>query len=670
MHLFATVGTSPAILIEAVEWCLGAEGGFGSGPCGKERDSQLFGIWKEGGFARPEKVHVLGTESLRSSADELAEAFGAESDGGFGIPLELWIPEGLAQIESMEDQMVLEEAIYLAYRRALDEAGGPSQLLVCIAGGYKTMTATLQKAATQLGARQLFHVIAAPNDKGEFPLAERSSVRDAAEAGKIQVFPLGEEPGWATFRAVSAPPWTGVVDRGGGDGATSLGVIQWDSTALHYRRDLKRAQAALQTEARGRHFEQELFAALAYWPEGEVESLNAPLDPDNAADAAWVLALPKIELHCHLGGFGLDPERLLALAAAVRSEGGTVEKALVVAAEIEERQGEVGFPDGWPLPTEPVGLDPYMNLGNLNGSRILSSPAALRLQVKMLYAALMEDHVCYAEIRCSPNNYSSPGRPAWTVLEDIVDAFAAARAEALAAGGAVCEIRLIVIASRKRDGDLSDISRHLSLAVTAADAVPVGEVGESYPGVVGVDLAGFEIKETRPMYFKTDYHPVHRCGLNITVHAGENDNVESVWQAIYELKADRLGHALALSGAEELQRVVARKGIGIELCPYANVQIAGFAPLSGDRVYPLREFLDAGIRVTVNTDNPGISSATLTENLLLVARLCPERQPLTRAEVLKLQRNALEVAFVGPQVRSRIAGEMNRRLEGLFEHGG
>jgi len=180
-----------------------------------------------------------------------------------------------------------------------------------------------------------------------------------------------------------------------------------------------------------------------------------------------------------------------------------------------------------------------------------------------------------------------------------------------------------------------------------------------------VDLAGFEIPETRPTYFKTDYHPIHRCGLNITIHAGENDNVESVWQAIYELKADRLGHGLALAGNDELQRVVARKGIGIELCPFANVQIAGFAPLTGDRPYPLREFLRSGIRVSVNTDNPGISAATLSENLLLAARLCPADEPLKRSEILLLQRNALETAFVDPDMRRWIAGEINLRLEGL-----
>jgi len=66
----------------------------------------------------------------------------------------------------------------------------------------------------------------------------------------------------------------------------------------------------------------------------------------------------------------------------------------------------------WPLPEGPIGLQPYMKLGDLNGSRILSSAAALSLQVKALYDALVADNVCYAEIRCSPNNYATPGRPA------------------------------------------------------------------------------------------------------------------------------------------------------------------------------------------------------------------------------------------------------------------
>lgn len=74
---------------------------------------------------------------------------------------------------------------------------------------------------------------------------------------------------------------------------------------------------------------------------------------------------------------------------------------------------------------------------------------------------------------------------------------------------------------------------------------------------------------------------------------------------------------------------MADRGIAVEMCPYANLQIRGF-PLDSQAAkatpadrYPLLDYLRNGVRVTVNTDNIGISAASLTDNLILAARLSP-----------------------------------------------
>ncbi|MFN0127983.1 MAG: hypothetical protein ACKV19_14985, partial [Verrucomicrobiales bacterium] len=217
-------------------------------------------------------------------------------------------------------------------------------------------------------------------------------------------------------------------------------------------------------------------------------------------------------------------------------------------------------------------------------------------------------------------------------------------------------IHLIIIATRKDGGDRSDISRHVALAITAADQWKEG------CRVVGVDLAGFEDRTTRAALFATDFEPVHRVGLAVTVHAGENDDAEGIWQAVFKLNARRLGHALHLNQSPDLRRAVADRGIGVEMCPLANVQIKGFAPVSeaGEcgpyPEYPLKSYLEAGLRVTVNTDNIGISAASLTDNLLMVARLCPD---LTRMDILRLIAHAAATAFLSPAERV----ELIRRIE-------
>lgn len=94
------------------------------------------------------------------------------------------------------------------------------------------------------------------------------------------------------------------------------------------------------------------------------------------------------------------------------------------------------------------------------------------------------------------------------------------------------------------------------------------------------------------------------------------------------------------------------------MCPYTNYQIRGYQPMPpaapGNPLpdYPLLDYLRQGVRVTVNTDNIGISAATLTDNLLFAAELCPG---LTRMDLLRLQRHAIDAAFVSPVERASLA---------------
>jgi adenosine deaminase len=223
-----------------------------------------------------------------------------------------------------------------------------------------------------------------------------------------------------------------------------------------------------------------------------------------------------------------------------------------------------------------------------------------------------------------------------------------------------CHVNLIIIGTRQTSGDFrTAIGRHLMLAVTAAGHWRADDTCR----VVGVDLGGFEDATTRAHYFREDFKAVHRCGLALTVHAGENDDAEGIWSAVLDLNARRLSHALSLRQSDDLRRAVADRGIALEMCPYANLQMKGY-PLddaSADSAmrYPLLDYLRAGLRVTLNTDNSGISAASLTDNRLLAARLCPG---LTRLDVLRLQRHALDAALVSPAFRAVLLGRFASEL--------
>jgi adenosine deaminase len=531
-------------------------------------------------------------------------------------------------LKTNEDHQLFEEVLFRWYLEHLHLT--KTLPFVCLAGGYKSISAALQKAAGLFGAAEIFHVLAEPSPQ------TLEEIEEAASAGRLKFISLGSEPGWPRLQNLN-PESFPLEHQSDTEGP--LINVKVHSRAL---RELVRINLELiSRRAEAWDYAADLpFASLALWEPRSAAWLAAPLD--ERTDIDWIRMLPKIELHCHLGGFATHGE----LLEQVR--GATAQPAAAWS-------DPPALPEDWPLPREPIPLHKYMHLGDGTGSRLLKDSSCLTRHIELLYQHLLDDRVIYAEIRCSPNNYTTEGRSAWHVLEQIRDTFQHCMDESKESGNWFCHVNLIVIATRKQGGDLSAISRHLALAITSAQHT--GESGCCR--VVGVDLAGYEAVETRAAYFAPEFTGVHRCGVAITAHAGENDDVEGIWQAVFKLHARRLGHALGLREAPDLQRTVIERHIGVEMCPFANYQIKGFAPMPNQPNYPLLDYLRSGVLVTVNTDNIGISGASLSQNLLLLPRLCPG---ITRLEILRLQANALDAAFMSHSERK----ETRRRAESLL----
>lgn len=519
---------------------------------------------------------------------------------------------GLTALQDQVEQNAFEDRLYSWYLETLASA---MEVEVCISGGFKSMAASLQKAAHLLGARDVFHVLADGNPDC------MEAVRKAIQNGSVRRISMGPEPGWPTLRR-----W------GRLQGNTIGGGVR---TAIQQQlKQMRRTQASAPLVSGASALP---FPDLSLLSPDILAWLSHPMEGEN--DRAWIHALPKVELHCHLGGF---------------ATGGPLLKQVRAAAKYPEKLPpfeEPVLPKEWPWARDPLPLGDYMALGDANGSTLLKDPGCLSEQVCLLYQHLKEEKIHYAEIRCSPNNYATDECGALDVLELIQAAFESCEQSAIEHGELAPRVNLLVIVTRRQSGDLSGIARHLSLAVTAS-------ARKRRCRVVGVDLAGFEEERTRPVYFQTDFNIAHRCGLAVTAHAGENDDVESIWQAVYKLSARRIGHALHLLDSPDLLRVVRDRAIGIEMCPFANFQIHGFGPMKNQPVYPFLNYLRAGLKVTVNTDNPGISAAGLGENMAFLSSLCPG---FTRMDLLHCIRNAIDVAFIEPS-------EQDQLMEDISQH--
>lgn len=164
-------------------------------------------------------------------------------------------------------------------------------------------------------------------------------------------------------------------------------------------------------------------------------------------------------------------------------------------------------------------------------------------------------------------------------------------------------------------------------------------------GVCAADLAGDEA--SYPMQdFMDIFAEARRMGIPFTLHAGECGNVDNITDSI-RCGAKRLGHGIAMRKHTSVQELCKEKKIGIELCPISNQQTKAVTCLEE---YPIREFLDAGLLVTLNTDNRMVSNTTITKEIEFVQKHFGIRDE----EIIQMLRNAVEVSFAPEEEKERM----------------
>ena len=154
----------------------------------------------------------------------------------------------------------------------------------------------------------------------------------------------------------------------------------------------------------------------------------------------------------------------------------------------------------------------------------------------------------------------------------------------------------------------------------------------------GIDLAGDEAGYPATLFVDL-FKRARDAGMRATVHAGEAAGPQSIWDAVTLLGASRIGHGVAAIQDPRLMEYLAKHEIGIESCPTSNYQTGA---MTDTKNHPLRDFLAAGMAVTLNTDDPGISDITLGHEYEIAANVIG----LDKSALLKVQENALKQAFL------------------------
>ncbi len=155
--------------------------------------------------------------------------------------------------------------------------------------------------------------------------------------------------------------------------------------------------------------------------------------------------------------------------------------------------------------------------------------------------------------------------------------------------------------------------------------------------LVAIDLAGDEQRFPASL-FKVHFRRVRDAGLEVTIHAGEADGPQSVWSAIHDLGASRIGHGFRSIEDPKLVDHLARAQIGLEICLTSNLHIEA---VDQYRNHPAKALLDAGVLLNLNTDDPGISGIDLPHEYLIAAPAAG----FSEDDLETIRMNAAKMAF-------------------------
>ena len=169
-------------------------------------------------------------------------------------------------------------------------------------------------------------------------------------------------------------------------------------------------------------------------------------------------------------------------------------------------------------------------------------------------------------------------------------------------------------------------------------------------GITALDLAGDELGFPGSL-FLSHFNRARDAGWRITVHAGEAAGPESIWQAIRELGAERIGHGVKAAEDPELMDFLAKHQIGIESCLTSNIQTSTVASLDH---HPLATFLRHGVLASINTDDPAVQGIEIEHEY----RVAAPAAGLTSDEIRQAQENGLTMAFLSDAEKEAIRAKV------------
>ena len=323
--------------------------------------------------------------------------------------------------------------------------------------------------------------------------------------------------------------------------------------------------------------------------------------------------LPKVELHRHLEG-SLRIETLLSIA-------------LEYDITLPSVTAETLRPYVQLMPDEPRSMQQFLSKFAIL-RQFYRSEAIIKRVTREVIADAAADNIRYMELRFTPKALNNIVNRDY---KEVINWVCEAAREAASANN--IKVGLIVAMNRHESLDIALNAFEAALALREQ-------------GIVGVDLAGQEANYPVSL-FRSLFERAQAEGLGITIHAGEWAGPESVRSAV-EVGATRIGHGIRTIEDPELVQLLVERGIVLEVCPSSNVDSGAVLSLKD---HPLEKLYTAGVRTTLNTDDPLISGITLSDEFARVMA----QTALTLNDLKRMQILGARAAFLPSSERTALA---------------
>ena len=328
-----------------------------------------------------------------------------------------------------------------------------------------------------------------------------------------------------------------------------------------------------------------------------------------------ILGAPKAELHMHIEG-SLEPEQIFELAER--------NKVTLPYASVDALRKAYAFKD----------LQSFLDI-YYAGASVLLKPEDFYDMTRAYMDRAAADNVIHTELFFDPQTHTERGVP----IEAVVEGLDAAMADAERRHGVTSKLILCFL-------------RHLPEAralQTYESALPLFErYGER---LIGVGLDSSE-RDFPPSNFARVFGLARDRGLRLVAHAGEEGPPAYIHEALDILHVERIDHGVRSIEDADLVKRLADERIALTVCPLSNLKLMVFDDL---QKHSLKVLLDAGVAVTVNSDDPAYFGGYVNDNFVAIA----EALDLPDRDLYTIARNSLEASFVDPSQRNAMIGKLD-----------